>query len=340
MKAYHIETFHSTDGIVIREHAVPVPGPHEILVRVHATSLNRRDLSILQESYPLPAKPGVVPLSDGAGEVVATGHQVSRFKTGERVAGTYFPRWRDGRIGFDIVDQPGCTIDGMLAEYVLLPEDGVVHIPEYLSYEQAATLPCAALTAWSALAAGPVIPGSTILTIGSGGVSLFAIQFAKLFGARVIALTSRDENTDLLKSVGATHVLNYRRHLNWSDEVLALTQGRGVVQVMETGGTDTLEQSILATALGGQISLLSYRGTINTDAVMDLNKILTPLFAKLITLQPHFVGNRLDFEAMNAALSLHQIVPVIDRVFPFEEAREAYRYFAVGQHTGKVVIHH
>jgi len=319
---------------------MPVPGPHEVLVKVQATSLNRRDISILHEAYPLPAKPGVIPLSDGAGEVVATGSLVSRFKTGDRVAGTYFPRWRDGRIGYDIVDQPGCTINGMLAEYVVLPEDGVVHIPEHLSYEQAATLPCAGLTAWSALAAGPVIPGSTILTIGSGGVSLFAIQFARLFGARVIALTSRDENSGLLQSAGAHHVLNYHAHPAWSEQVLSLTGGRGVVQVMETGGTDTLEQSILATALGGEITLLSYRGTISTDAVMDLNKILTPLFAKLITVKPHFVGNRLGFEAMNEALRLHQIFPVIDRVFPFEEAREAYRYFAVGKHVGKVVIHH
>jgi NADPH:quinone reductase-like Zn-dependent oxidoreductase len=340
MRSYHIETFHNTDGIVIREHDMPVPGPYELLVKVHATSLNRRDLSILHESYPLPAKPGVVPVSDGAGEVVAVGSRVSRFSAGDRVAGSYFPRWRDGRIGVDIVDQPGCTIDGMLAEYVILTEDGAVQIPEYLSYEQAATLPCAALTAWSALAAGPVIPGSTILTIGSGGVALFAIQFAGVFGAQVIALTSRAENTSLLKSAGATHVLNYQVNPNWSADVLALTGGRGVIQVMETGGTDTLEQSILATALGGQITLLSYRGTISTDAVMDLNKILTPLFARLITVKPHFVGNRLDFEAMNEALSLHQIVPVIDRVFAFEEAREAYRYFAVGQHRGKVVIHH
>lgn len=340
MRAYHIETFHDVDGIVIRDHDIPVPGPGEILVKVHATSLNRRDISILHQSYPLPGKAGVVPLSDGAGEVVASGSQCTRFKTGDRVAGTYFPRWRDGRIGYDIVDQPGCTLDGMLAEYVLLPEDGAVHIPEHLSYAQAATLPCAALTAWSALAAGPLIPGSTVLTIGSGGVSLFAIQFARVFGAKVIALTSRDENTDLLRSVGASHVLNYRTNPNWSADVPALTAGRGVERVLETGGTDTLEQSIQAVALGGEITLLSYRGTISSDAVMDLNKLLTPLFARLVTIRPHFVGHRLDFEAMNRALSLHNIQPVIDRVFAFEEAREAYRYFSLGQHTGKVIIHH
>lgn len=340
MRAYHIEAFHDVNGIAIRDHAIPVPGPGEILVKVHATSLNRRDIAILHQAYPLPGKPGVVPLSDGAGEVIACGNQCTRFKTGDRVAGTYFPRWRDGRIGYDIVDQPGCTLDGMLAEYVLLAEDGAVHIPGYLSYEQAATLPCAALTAWSALAARRVDPGSTVLTIGSGGVSLFAIQFARLFGAKVIALTSRDENTDLLRSVGATHVLNYRTNPNWSTDVLALTAGRGVEQVLETGGTDTLEQSIQAAALGGEITLLSYRGTISADAVMDLNNILTPLFARLITIRPHFVGSRLDFEAMDQALSLHKIQPVINRVFAFEEAREAYRYFALGQHTGKVIIHH
>ncbi|SFE08099.1 NADPH:quinone reductase [Chitinophaga sp. CF118] len=338
MKSYHIETFGNVNGLIVREHPTPTPGPNEVLVSIKATSLNRRDILILQQTYPLPSKQGVVPISDGTGEVVSTGNNVTKFKKGDRVAGTYFPRWRDGRIGLDIGDQPGCTLDGMLSEFVLLQEDWLVLIPDYLSFEEAATLPCAALTAWSALTSPPISPGNTILTIGSGGVSLFAIQFAKLFGAKVIALTSRDENTGQLKSVGADNVVNYYSNPDWSADVLKLTNGQGVDRVIETGGPDTLEQSIKATAIGGEIALLSYQGKINRNAEMGLNKILAPLFSRLITIKPLFVGNRISFENMNRALSQHHIHPEIDRAFSFEEAKDAYRYFAEGKHTGKVII--
>ncbi|WP_310397709.1 NAD(P)-dependent alcohol dehydrogenase [Hymenobacter sp.] len=339
MKQYQIAKFGDISGLVLGEREVPVPQPHEVLVRVRATSLNRRDLYILHQTYPLPPRQDVVPLSDGAGEVTAVGAQVTRFKAGDRVAGSYFARWRDGRVGWDIADQLGCTLDGMLAEYVTLAEDALVQIPEHLSWAEAATLPCAALTAWSALAGPqPVAAGDTVLTIGSGGVPLFAIQFAKLVGAQVIALTSRDAKFDQLQALGADHVLNYRTDPAWARQVLALTGGRGVTRVVETGGTDTFGQSVLATAFGGEIALVSSVGSINTPATASLSDLLNPLFVGLITVRPIFVGSRLGFEAMNRAITAGRLRPVLDRTFAFDQVHEAYRYFAAGQHLGKVVI--
>jgi NADPH:quinone reductase-like Zn-dependent oxidoreductase len=339
MQSYHIETFGDVNGIALQEHDIPQPGEGEVLVQLKAASLNRRDLYILQQTYPLPGRQHIVPLSDGAGEVAAVGRNVSRFQVGDRVTGTYFPKWQSGPFEADLVDQLGCTINGMLSEYALLDEDWLVKIPEHLCWEEAATLPCAALTAWSSLTGpSPVFPGETVLTIGTGGVSLFAIQFAKLLGANVIALTSRNEKADQLQSLGATHILNYRTYPNWSQQVLELTGGKGVNRVVETGGTDTLEQSIQASAIGGQVALLTPAGSANGASANNLHKILTPAFVRLVTLRPLFVGNRLDFEKMNQAISHHQLHPVIDRVFAFTEAKEAYRYFSSAQHLGKVII--
>ncbi|HSC40202.1 MAG TPA: NAD(P)-dependent alcohol dehydrogenase [Chitinophagaceae bacterium] len=339
MRSYHLETFGTIDGIQLREQEMPRPGPGEVLVGIKAVSLNRRDLYILHQTYPLPGRPGVIPASDGVGEVIATGDAVTRFKKGDRVCGNYFAHWRDGRIGMDIMDQLGCTLDGMLTEYALLKEDALVHVPGHLSWEEAATLPCSALTAWSALTAvRQVLAGDTILTIGSGGVAVFAIQFARALGARVISLTSKDEKTDRLKAVGANHVINYRRDEQWHKQVLALTDGRGADLVIETGGTDTLEQSVLAAGFGSEIVLLTPQGTIEPGKPVPLNKILSTVFVKNLRIQPVFVGSRLGFEAMNRAIAFHHIKPVIDAVFSFEEARDAYRYMAKGEQFGKVVV--
>jgi NADPH:quinone reductase-like Zn-dependent oxidoreductase len=338
MKSYHIEAFNTIDGILARQQPTPEPGPYDILIKVKTVSLNRRDILILNQAYPLPARPGIIPISDGAGEVVAIGEKVSKFRIGQRVSGNYFPRWRDGLMRMDIMDQLGCTLDGMLSEFALLHEDWLVGIPEHLTWEEAATLPCSALTAWSALT-GPrsLSPGDTVLTIGSGGVSLFVIQFARLFGAKVVVLTTRDEKVKRLKTLGADHVVNYRADPKWSDSVLALTEGRGVDRIIETGGIETMEESVKAIAFGGEIALVTPMG-ISRKPGIDSNKLLVPLFVRLVNLRPIFVGSRLSFEQMNRAVASHQLHPLVDRAFSFEEVKEAYHYFDKGEHIGKVII--
>lgn len=225
MKTYRLEQFGSLDGLVVRDQEIPVPGPREALVRIHAASLNRRDLMILHRTYPVPARPHVIPVSDGAGEVVAVGASVTRVKVGDRVAGHYFARWKEGKLAWhQVTHQLGCTLDGMLTEYALLDEEALVQIPASLTYQEAATLPCAAVTAWSALTGPePVQPGDTVLTLGTGGVALFALQLAKVLGARVIATTSSDEKAERLKHLGADEVVNYRITPEWSRTVRKLT---------------------------------------------------------------------------------------------------------------------
>ncbi len=336
MRAYHINEFKSIAGIVLQEHKTPTPRGNEVLIKVKSVSLNRRDWYILQQTYPLPALQGIIPASDGAGEVIAAGEQVKNFRPGDRVAANYFARWRDGRMGMDVVDQLGCTLDGMLAELVILPEECLVPIPGHLSWEEAATLPCSGVTAWNALKG--IAPGQTVLTIGSGGVALFAIQFAKLAGVQVIALTSHSEKTDQLLNLGASHVIDYKATPDWHKTVRELTGGRGVDRVVETGGSDTMEQSVLSTTMGGDIIFLSPSATLYTDRKTDANKILVPAFVNLVTIRPQFVGSRLDFETMNAAIAQHRLKPVIDRSFTFEETAAAYNYLITGKQFGKIII--
>ena len=342
MRSYYIDSFGTLEGIKVQDRPDPNPALLEstdVLIAVRAASVNRRDLYILRQTYPLRAKQGVIPLSDGAGEVVAVGRQVSRFKPGDRVMGNYFPRWRDGRVGLDIMDQLGCTLDGMLTQFAVLKEEWLVSIPDYLSWEQAATLPCSGLTAWSALfGSRPISPGETILTIGSGGVAVFAIEFAKMAGAKTIALTSSEAKADRLRALGASHVIDYRANPEWHKEVLSLTDGRGVDRILETGGTDTLEQSAMATRQGGEIVLLTPSGTLKPGQPVALNKVLTTLFVKDITLRPSLVGSRLAFEAMLRALETHRLMPLIDRTFRFDQALEAYAWLAKGEQLGKIVI--
>lgn len=226
----------------------------------------------------------------------------------------------------------------MLSEYVLLQEDEVVHIPANLTWEEAATLPCAALTAWSALnGTVPIQAGDVVLTMGSGGVPLFAIQFANLFGAKVIALTSKSDRFAKLQALGAKHVINYSTDKEWSNKVLELTGGQGVNRVVETGGTDTFEQSVNCTAFGGEIALVSPYGRAS-ELTVSYPALLNRLFVGLITVRPLFVGSRISFEQMNKALETYNIKPVIAKQFSFEEAQEAYRFFATGAQLGKVVI--
>src|SRR5215468_10891144 len=260
MKSYHANSGAGLAGLTIKERDQPKAGAGEALIRVRANSLNFRELSILRGNYPLPVKQDVVMASDGAGEVVAVGDGVTRAKVGDRVAVAMFPRWIDGPFAWEYALQIGGSLDGMLTEFIALNEDAVVQIPDHLSFEEAATLPCAAVTAWNALTGGrPLQAGETVLTLGSGGVSLFALQFAKLFGARVIATTSSEEKAERLKALGADAVVNYRTHPTWSDAVRELTAGRGVDRVVEVGGPSTLAESIKSTRFEGEVAIVGSR---------------------------------------------------------------------------------
>jgi NADPH:quinone reductase-like Zn-dependent oxidoreductase len=331
MRAYQLDSFGSLDALVAGELPDPEPGPREVLVRVRARSLNYRDLLILNRRYPVPARPGVVPVSDGAGEVVAVGDDTSAFTVGDRVAATYFPRWIDGRFALALaMEQFGCTRDGMLAEYVLAEDHALVRVPDHLSFEEAATLPCAALTAWSGLTGGrPPTPAETVLTIGTGGVALFALQLAKLLGARVIATTSGSEKADLLTRLGADAVVNRKDAPEWEVAVRELTDGRGVDRVVETGAIDTLPRSLASCAAEGEVALAAVLGAGSLDAIA---------LSAPVTIRRYYVGSRAAFEGMNAFIAEHRLDPVIDRVFGFDEVRKAYEHFAAKRHVGKVVI--
>jgi len=334
MKSYHANSGAGIAGLTLKEHDEPKPGPREVLIRMRANSLNFRELMVLRGNYPLPVKPDVVMGADGAGEIVAVGDGVTRVKIGERVAAAMFPRWIDGPIDWEYAPQLGGSLDGMFSQYVVLSEDALVHIPEHLSFEEAATLPCAAVTAWNALTGGRRLQaGDTILTLGSGSVSLFAIQFANLFGARVIATTSHDAKAKRLQTAGADAVINYRTTPEWHLAVRELTNGRGVDQVVEIGG-GTLEKSIQSSALNGQINFI---GRLSDAASkIDINL----LYNSLATLRVIFAGNRAQFIAMNRAITVNQLKPNIDRVFPFDEVVEAFRYFEEERPFGKVVINY
>jgi len=331
MKAYQFEKFGAgLTGLVLAERPEPEPGPHQVLIRVHARSLNFRDARILAGLYPVPGKLGITALSDGAGEVVATGEGVTRVAVGDRVAATYFPQWLCGRFAMQLaLDQYGCTRDGMLAPFVVADENAVVKMPAHLSYEEAAALPCAGVTAWAALLGPrPVMPGDTVLTIGSGGVALFALQFARMFGARVIALTSTDEKAERLKQLGADDVVNYRAVPQWEHRVRELSEG-GVEHVIDTGGLDTLARSIAATREEGVVTVVAALGPGQLDP---------RVFANPVMVRRVYVGSRAHFEAMNRAIAAHRLKPVIDQVFGFGQTKEAYEHFEARRHFGKVVI--
>jgi NADPH:quinone reductase-like Zn-dependent oxidoreductase len=337
VEAYRIDRFGSVDGIALRSSENPRPGLREILMRVRATSLNYRDLMVLNGGGRGPTKLGVVPLSDGAGEVAAVGEGVTRVKVGDRIAGTFHPRWFGGPIRPEyLTDRLGANLDGMLAEYAVLSEEALVRVPSHLSFDEAATLPCAAVTAWVALTGHrKVTAGDTVLTQGSGGVAVSALQFARLLGAQVIATTSTAEKAERLKALGASEVINYTETPDWDEKAHALTDGRGVDCVVEIGGPGTIAMSLKALAVGGHISLI---GASLSKSSSGLDPLL--LTGRGITLGSISVGSRADFEAMNRAIAMHRLHPVIDRTFPFAEAKEAYRHFGGRGHFGKVVITH
>ncbi|CDX27448.1 Alcohol dehydrogenase zinc-binding domain protein [Mesorhizobium sp. ORS 3324] len=333
MQSYRLEEFGGIKKLAMRVEAVPQPGPHQIVVRVRATSLNRRDTMILNGTYPLTPRSGIIPLSDGAGEVVAIGDAVTRVAVGDRVTGSYFARWVDGRMHPGVVDQLGCTLDGMLSEYALLDEQSAVRLPDHLSWQEAATFTCAGLTAWSALTGAEIPkPGQWVLTIGSGGVALFALQFARLAGCRVAAVTSRAEKAERLRALGADLVFTTAETPEWGTKLREATGG--IDLVVETGGPATFAQSLIASTLYGRIVLLTVQDQHGKSV-----EIPGAVYQRsLVTIGRLFVGSRSALEAMLAAVATHRLKPVIDRVFPFAEAREAYRHFQLGDVFGKVVI--
>jgi len=334
MKTYEIADPKGIDSLKLVERATPKPRPSEVLMRVRATSLNYRDLVTVKggavtRGIRLP----LVPLSDGAGEVVEVGADVTRFKPGERVVASFFQNWLAGLPQTSIFRSAlGGAMDGMLTEYIALSEDGLVRIPDHMSFEEAATLPCAAVTSWNALVSmGRLTAGQTVLVLGTGGVSIFALQFARMHGARVIATSSSDAKLAHLKELGATGVINYKTTPEWDAQVLEMTGGEGGDHVIEVGGAGTLTKSIRAVKLGGRISLI---GLLAGGGQIDP----MPMLLKSVTLQGIYVGSREMFEEMNRAMAINGVHPVIDRVFPFAQARDAYRYLESGTHFGKVCI--
>jgi len=342
MKSYQITKGAGLSGLTLRGHDVPEPGPGDVLIRVRASALSFREVMILFLGYyPLPIRPDVIPLAEGVGEVIAIGPQATRIKVGERVAGGVFPHWMDGPFAWDFADQLGGTLDGMLTEYAVLPQEGVVHIPEHLSFEEAVAFPLIGVTAWNALTGGRALQaGDTVLTLGSGGVSLFALQFAKLFGARVIATTSSKEKEERLKTLGADAVVNSQTTPEWHLEVRELTQGRVVDQVIEVGGPGTLEQSIKSARIAGEIALIGSLANRGRPSDIPALNVVRAAIAGTVTTRSIAAGNRAHFLAMNHAIAAHQFKPVIDRIFPFDDAPTAYRYYQEGQHFGKVIISH
>jgi NADPH:quinone reductase-like Zn-dependent oxidoreductase len=336
MRCYSLPAPGSIDALTLGDRPDPAPGARQVLVRVRATSLNYRDLITVEGKYARAApKPDLIPLSDGAGEVVAVGPGVTRLRAGDRVAGCFMQKWPGGEI--DAAAQAsamGGAIDGMLTELAVLEEDGAVVLPDHLSFEEGATLPCAAVTAWNALVEiGQLKAGDTVLVQGSGGVSIFALQLARMFGARVIATSSSAAKAQRLKAMGAEAVIDYKATPDWDQEALRLTGGRGADVIVEVGGAGTLPRSFLAARLGGRIAVI---GLLTGPSQVDP----MPILRRNLRVQGLYVGNRQMFEAMNRALAAGGLRPVIDRVFPFAEAKEAYRHLKSQNHFGKIVIAH
>jgi len=312
----------------------PRPAHRQVLVRVAACSLNYRDLAIARGKYRVPVRENIVPLSDGAGEVIEIGEGVRRVKVGDKVAGNFFQRWTGGAPAADTHQSAlGGGIDGMLAEYAVLEEDGVVKIPEHLSLEEAATLPCAGVTAWHALVEhARLIAGSTVLLLGTGGVSIFGLQFARAMGISVIITSSSDDKLARAKQLGADHGINYKTTPDWDKAALEITGGRGVDCVVEVGGAGTIARSFAAIRVGGRVGLI---GNLSGPPT-ELNPGL--ILAKRANVQGISVGSTEMFEAMNRAIAANKVRPVIDKVFGFDDARAAYQHMASGTHFGKIVI--
>jgi NADPH:quinone reductase-like Zn-dependent oxidoreductase len=334
MQTYVIEKYGGPDGLRVVDRPVPTPGDHDVIVRIRAVSLNYRDLVVLRGVHERNPQPGRIPLSDGAGEVTACGSSVTKFEVGDQVAGCFFQEWASGR--FEMAAHRtslGGPIDGVLAEYVKFSESGLVHFPAGYSFEEGATLPCAAVTAWQALIVrGQLMPGETVLLLGTGGVSIFGLQIAKAAGAKIIITSSQEEKLERAKGLGADHGINYRTTPEWGKEAARLSGTGGVDHVLEVGGGGSFMQSVQACGAGGKIGLIGILGGLEATSE------IFPIVPKAATVFGIYVGSREMFEDLNRFLGQSGIRPVIDTVFPFAEAPSAYAHLERGSHFGKVVI--
>lgn len=334
MKAYEINQF-GIENLTLTERPDPQAQAQEVVVKLHAASLNYRDLMMIKGTYNPKLKTPLIPFSDGAGEVVALGENVTKWKTGDRVCPIFMQGWIDGEIELKKARTTlGGDIDGCLAEYRVFDENGLVLIPEHLSYEEAATLPCAALTAYHALfVSGCLKSDDTVLLQGTGGVSIFALQFSSIYAAKTIITSSSDEKLQRAKELGADNLINYKETPDWDKAVLDLTERRGVDHVIEVGGAGTIRKSLNAVKMGGHIAVI---GAL-TGGQGEISPV--SILMRLVKLHGIFVGSRQMFEQMNQLLCLHNhLKPVIDKIFPFDEAKEALKYMESGAHFGKIVV--
>jgi len=330
----------SEQGPVIETLDVVAPelGANDVLIDVQAWSLNYRDLAMLGGGYPgndkVLTNPPLVPLSDCAGIVKQVGHSVSRVQVGDRVSPIFFQQWLEGDLDVSNVGATlGGGVDGVMREQFCCDENALVKLPDYLSFQQAATLPCAAVTAWEALSLGQLDASQTVLLIGTGGVSIFALQLVKAAGAKAIVISSSDEKLARARDLGADFTLNYKDKPEWHAEVLALTAGRGVDHVIEVGGAGTFEKSCIAAKLSGRVSLI---GVLTGYPEQNPSPYLP--MAKRLTVQGIAVGSRARFESLLDFMTQHNIEPVIDKVFAFSDLQAAMGYLGSGQHFGKVVL--
>ncbi|MBX9696343.1 MAG: NAD(P)-dependent alcohol dehydrogenase [Cyanobacteria bacterium] len=331
-RAYELTAF-DHKSIACAEREVGKVGPYDVLVEMKAASLNFRDYMISAGVYNPNFKLPLIPLSDGAGEVIEVGAEVTEFKPGDKVASCFFQDWVSGcqteKSGRSAL---GGEIDGILQAHKIFPERGLVKIPDGYSFEEGATLPCAALTAWNSLfESGNVKPGESVLVMGSGGVSNFALQFAKAAGAYVYATSSSDEKLERLKKMGADYTINYKNTPDWDKEVLDATNGRGVDHIVEVGGAGTLDKSCKAVRMAGHVSLI---GVLSGVGKFDPLKVLM----KAIRLQGVFVGSKAMFNHMNRGINANGIKPVIDTSFAVDDVSKAIEYMKDGQHFGKIVL--
>lgn len=334
MRTYTLSESFGLENLRVSERDPIRPGPGQVLLRIKAVSLNYRDLLMITGNYDPRQTLPLVPCSDAAGEVVEVGEDVSRVAVGDRVMPIFAQRWISGGPTPERLRSTlGGPLDGTLAEYMVLSEQSIVRTPDYLSDAEAATLPCAALTAWTALVVeGQVKPGDSVLIQGSGGVAIFALQVAKLLGARVIATSSSNTKLERLRALGADAALNYKEQPRWGSKARQWSGGEGVDYVVEVGGADTLRESLRAVRIGGQIGLIGVLS--GRKAPLDI----APILMRYVRLQGVLVGNRDSFEQLNRAISEAELRPVIDRRFSFDEVVPALQHLQAGKHFGKVVV--